>query len=340
MESLCQVPEPGTNAVYAIVRRVVNGQVKRFVERFGDRTHDYREWVGSDCALRYDGRGAHKADLLTRNTPSLVNVIFQHQIMLDGKHITLLQQAKDVSTNPIEMNGGEKEIVEKVLSCQKYKDVFQKYLVDSIDYTGVRMDHIMSAIIMFYSDMSQYNSPFDEAINKKGNLKNDEIQGFNLFMSKALCATCHFAPQFNGVKPPYISSEFEVTGVPNDTGFLALSSDLGRYRVFRASALKHAFRTNTVRNTAITKPYMYNGVFSTLEQVINFYDAGGGAGRGLNLPNQTLPPDSLKLTKDEKSSLIAFIKTLNEDVPKVKKPSSLPKSSNPAFNKRKAGGEY
>ena len=56
VESLCQVPEPGTNAVYAIVRRVVNGQVRRFVERFGDRVHDYREWVGSDCALRYDGR--------------------------------------------------------------------------------------------------------------------------------------------------------------------------------------------------------------------------------------------------------------------------------------------
>ncbi len=101
-----------------------------------------------------------------------------------------------------------------------------------------------------------------------------------------------------------------------------------------------AFRTSTVRNTSFTKPYMPNGVFATLEEVIDFYDAGGGAGKGLRIANQTLPSDSLKLSKKEKADLLLFLGTLNEDIPSQKAPVSLPVSTNKDLNKRIIGGEY
>ena len=122
-------------------------------------------------------------------------------------------------------------------------------------------------------------------------------------MSKAQCATCHFVPQFNGVKPPYIGSEFEVLGVPKDIAFKSLNDDKGRHGVNPADEMDHAFRTGTIRNIAYTAPYMHNGVFKTLNEVIDFYDVGGGAGKGLSVTNQTLSSDSLKLTAEEKQDL-------------------------------------
>jgi cytochrome c peroxidase len=85
---------------------------------------------------------------------------------------------------------------------------------------------------------------------------------------------------------------------------------------------------------------MHNGVFNSLEEVIDFYDAGGGRGRGLALNNQTLPEDPLKLTDAEKSDLLAFIRSLNEEIPLQNPPASLPLSSVRDLNKRKTGGEY
>src|SRR5690606_34533926 len=106
------------------------------------------------------------------------------------------------------------------------------------------------------------------------------------------------------------------------------------------SEMMNAFRTGTVRNATFTKPYMHNGVFSTLEEVIDFYDMGGGAGKKLSVPNQTLASDSLKLTVEEKANLIAFIHSLNENVIFEAPPPGLPSSSNKSLNVRKVGGEY
>jgi len=102
----------------------------------------------------------------------------------------------------------------------------------------------------------------------------------------------------------------------------------------------HAFRTSTLRNAANTKPYMHNGIFNTLEEVIDFYDGGGGAGHKLIVPNQTLAADSLQLTATEKKQLLAFLKSLNETVIFENPPATLPVSSNKELNKRKVGGEY
>ncbi|MGZ8510357.1 MAG: cytochrome-c peroxidase [Chitinophagaceae bacterium] len=275
-----------------------------------------------------------------RNAPTLINAVFNHLIMLDGKHISLQGQAKEVILNPIEMNSTEKELVKKVMSCKEYKDAFKKFLRYTPEEKDVTLSHIASAITFYYADFSSYYAPFDNAMNNKHTLTNEEKNGFNLFMSKAQCGTCHFVPQFNGVKPPYVGSEFEVLGTPADTSYRKLSADKGRYGVNPAPEMLNAFRTGTVRNTAFTKPYMHNGIFESLDQVIDLYDAGGGAGKKLAVANQTLSPDSLKLSKTEKTNLLAFIHSLNENIIFEGPPAGLPASSNKSLNGRKVGGEY
>ncbi len=282
----------------------------------------------------------NKQDGLARNTPSLVNVIYNHLLMLDGKHISLQAQGRAVMTNPMEMGGDEKDIVNKVLSCKEYKTAFKKFLKYTPEEKTITFDHIVSAVTFYYADFSNYYAPFDDAMNSNKPIDNASIKGFNLFMGKARCATCHFVPQFNGVKPPYISTEFEVLGVPADTGATRLSEDRGRFDVNPANETMNAFRTGSIRNAEYTKPYMHNGIFTTLEQVIEFYDAGGGAGRKLKVSNQTLSSDSLKLSASEKKELISFIHSLNEKIIFQKIPEKLPVSSNAGLNVRKVGGEY
>ncbi len=277
---------------------------------------------------------------LPRNTPSLLNAAYNHLMMADGKHYTMQHQAKGVISDPLEMSCDEKEMIRKVLSCNEYKKGFGKLMKYTPQEQELTAEHIASAITYYYSKFSSYYAPFDEAINTGGHLSADAREGFNLFMSKAQCATCHFVPQFNGVKPPYIGSEFEVLGVPKDTGYKQLSGDKGRYNINPATETMNAFRTGTVRNAAHTKPYMHNGAFKSLEEVVDFYDAGGGAGHGLVVPNQTLSSDSLKLTVQEKGKLIAFMQSLNENVLLEEAPQRLPKSKIKELNNRKPGGVY
>lgn len=281
----------------------------------------------------------HK-DFLPRNSPSLLNVQYNHLIMADGKHISLQDQTKAVINNPIEMGSSEKDVLGKVLSCPDYKKAFEKLLKHTPQEKEITIDHIVSAITFYYSKFSSSYSPFDHAMNGTGDVDASVKNGFNIFMSKAQCATCHFVPQFNGVKPPFVSSEFEVLGVPKDTSFIELSSDKGRFEINPATETLNAFRTGSIRNSEFTKPYMHNGAFQSLSQVIDFYDAGGGQGRGLKVDNQTLSSDSLHLTKDEKLDLIKFISSLNEKIEFEEAPKELPISKNKMLNTRKVGGVY
>jgi cytochrome c peroxidase len=110
--------------------------------------------------------------------------------------------------------------------------------------------------------------------------------------------------------------------------------------VHDAPETRKAFRTPTVRNAARTKPYMHNGVFNSLIQLIDFYDSGGGAGRFLQVSNQTLSSDSLHLTFEDKQYLIAFINSLNEEFKADEPPLQLPVGKNKNLSSRKTGGEY
>ncbi len=142
-----------------------------------------------------------------------------------------------------------------------------------------------------------------------------QLRGFNLFMGKAQCGTCHFAPLFNGLLPPYYTvTELEVLGVP-ENGSLTQplwDHDEGRFSVFPINFYKGAFKTPTVRNAAVTAPYMHNGSFRTIEDVIEFYNKGGGAGIGLATVTQTLSADPLHLTKTEVKDIEDFINALTD----------------------------
>ena len=277
---------------------------------------------------------------LPRHSPSLINTPYNHLIMADGKHLGLQEQVKAVVSNSLEMGETEESILKKVLSCKEYKTTLQNLLKVTPQEKEITFDHLASAITYYYGKFSKSQATFDKAMNKEVELREGEVRGFNLFMSKAQCATCHFVPQFNGVKPPYVGSEFEVLGVPLDTNYKNLSKDVGRYGVNPAFETRGAFRTGSLRNSDKTKPYMHNGVFTSMEQVIEFYNGGGGAGRGLTVPNQTLSSDSLGLSVGEKQDLKLFLKSLNEDILFEKAPEKLPLSKNKNLNTRKVGGMY
>lgn len=277
---------------------------------------------------------------LPRNSPSLINTPYNHLIMADGKHLGLQEQVKAVVSNSLEMGETEETSLKKVLSCKEYKTVLYDLLKVTPQEKEVTFEHLASAITFYYSKFSKSQALFDRAMNKQAQMKEAEVRGFNLFMSKAQCATCHFVPQFNGVKPPYVGSEFEVLGVPLDTNYKSLSKDVGRYGVNPAFETHGAFRTGSLRNSDKTKPYMHNGVFTSMEQVIEFYNGGGGAGRGLTVPNQTLSSDSLGLSASEKQDMKLFLKSLNEDILFEAVPEKLPLSKNKSLNTRKVGGVY
>ena len=134
-------------------------------------------------------------------------------------------------------------------------------------------------------------------------------------MGRAQCATCHFAPLFNGLIPPdYAVTEFEVLGTTGTDKLDKphLSKDQGRYNVYPFPFYKGAFKTPTVRNSAGTAPYMHNGSFGSLEKVLEFYNRGGGQGLGLDMPSQTLSSHPLGLSKKEMQDIIYFLDALTD----------------------------
>jgi cytochrome c peroxidase len=280
------------------------------------------------------------AKKLPRNTPSLVNTIHQQMLMLDGKHSTLHNQAIDVITNPNEMNSDATEVVKKIMSCKIYQSFFMKMKKATHRKKEISIEDIISAITFYYADFSFQYSSFDNSILQNKKISDDAIEGFNIFMSKAQCATCHFPPTFSGVKAPFNNSEFEVIGVPSDTQFSKLSNDEGRYNFLKSDDAKSSFRTPTLRNSSLTKPYMHNAVFNTLDEVINFYNIGGAAGKKIKIENQTLSSDSLHLTKNEIQKLKLFLESLTENLPTSIPITELPSSKNKQLNQRKIGGVY
>lgn len=282
----------------------------------------------------------NRIDRLPRNTPSLINVRQNHLLMLDGAHITMQNQAKAVLINPIEMGSTELQALQKVMNCKEYNTRFTKLLTYTPQEKEITIDHITAALTIYYTKFSNSYAPFDEAMIEKKPVDPMVQEGFNLFMSKAQCATCHFVPQFNGVKPPYVNSEFEVVGVPKDTLFTALSADKGRTMIYASDEMNNAFRTGSIRNAQFTKPYMHNGVFTNLTEVIEFYNNGGGVGRGLTVSNQTLSSDSLHLTPLEIKKIVIFIESLNEHILFEKPPLQLPVSKDKMLGQRKVGGVY
>jgi cytochrome c peroxidase len=248
---------------------------------------------------------------LARNTPTLTYASLQNAQFWDMRQIDLEKQSIDVIQNKDEMHGSMENIHTKILLDKDYIKLFQKAYPKTLK---TETWQIQNAIASYVRSLNSFDSRFDLYIRgEKNTLNNQEIEGMNLFMGKAKCATCHFTPLFNGTVPPsYSKTEHEVIGTPNERSGKKLSPDLGRYQYNKMSQLIGAFKTPTVRNVAVTAPYMHNGVFKTLEEVVSFYNKGGGKGLGYAVENQTLPFDKLNLTVKEEQALVAFMKTLTD----------------------------
>lgn len=251
---------------------------------------------------------------LLRNTPTLLNAALQKRQFYDSRTETLENQLSSVVHNSDEMNGSLKNSIETLKADKAYFNQFRSAYPGSSHC--VTEYNIANAIASYVRSLISLNSRFDKYMRRDtDSFSASEKNGFNLFMGKAQCGTCHYAPLFSGLTPPlYQETESEILAVPAfDKPLAPIDSDPGKYGFTKVPLHKYAFKTPTVRNTAITAPYMHNGVFTSLEDVIHFYNEGGGAGRGIDLPTQTLSPNKLHLTKKEIKDIVAFLKTLTDE---------------------------
>jgi cytochrome c peroxidase len=302
----------------------------------------YAEPLAKSAGFRVEsGKDGPAGD---RNAPSLSYAAYQRAQFWDAREPMLEDQIGHVVNGHREFNTTFAAIQAKLRSAPAYAGAFVKAFPGP-GGDPVTDGTVASALAQYVRTLAGWNSPFDRYVRgERDTLDPAAKRGFNLFMGKAGCGTCHFPPAFNGTVPPlYRETEAEVLGVPaaEDTLHPAPDPDPGRYRVRPAALWRGAFKTPTVRNAAFTAPYMHNGRFRDLEGVVAFYDAGGGKGLGLRVPNQTLPPDSLRLSATEKAELIAFMKSLGDDPLKLDRPGSLPAvPGKPEWAARPPGGEY
>ena len=241
--------------------------------------------------------------ILLRNTPTLVNAALQPSMFADERAGFVEDQIRVVLSSPAEMASSPE------LAARR---------------TGLDERSLRIALAAYIRSLTALDSRFDRAIRgDTALLTPEERRGFNLFIGKARCGSCHFAPLFGGTLPPdFTRSELEIIGVPTSprSRRAVVDPDVGREAVDHWAEHRFAFRVPTIRNAALTAPYMHNGAFTTLEQVIDFYDRGGGVGLRESLPSQTLATHSLHLTARDKSDLVAFVRSLTDSSSSVAKP--------------------
>ena len=262
-----------------------------------------------------------KGVFTARNAPTLIDAGYSTRYFWDMRALDLEKQVIHVIDNDLEFNTNFDAIINKLNKNNVYNELF-KEAYGGIAKEDINQRSISNAIAAYVNSLKSFNSPFDKYVrNETKEYPENSKRGFNLFMGKAACGSCHFAPVFNGTVPPfYLESESEVLGITQgfDSIVPKLDTDLGRMgnglKLDNRPFLKNSFKTVTVRNVAFTAPYMHNGLFATLDDVLAFYNLGGGAGMGLKVENQTLPETPLNLTQQEMEDIIAFMETLS-DVP-------------------------
>ncbi len=292
---------------------------------------------GRERSIAFDFKG-----VVERNAPTLLNAALQAGHFYDRRVTFLEDQAAAVVANPAEMHGSFDRAARALAASPEYARRFTEAFGPA-DAGPVTEERMRMALAAYLRTLVRMNSPFDRYVRRElDTIGADVRHGFNLFMGKARCGTCHFAPLFNGTRPPqYAESEMEIIGTTThfDTVAPALDPDPGRFRVHGIDIDRFAFKTPTLRNAELTAPYMHNGAFATLEDVVTFYDHGGGAGLGAAPPRQTLSADRLDLTAEERAAIVAFIRSLTDTSGEAAaRPASLPRLAE--GGEREVGGRY
>ena len=255
------------------------------------------------------GRERKNGRILARSSPTIWNTTYNHLQYWDGRSIDLEDQAKNPIQHPDEMGQDPDQLVEELQSIPEYVRQFAANFND-----GVTFQNVTYAIASFERSLVTHESPFDKfAKGDSSALTPSAQRGLNIFRSmKTRCFECHNFPTF-------ANPDFKVIGVPDSH---LETPDLGRGGITGNSNDNFAFKVPSLRNIALTAPYMHNGSLDTLSDVIDFYAKGGGSSKGLSNIDDKIRP--FTLAKQEKVDLIAFLHSLTDESNKPSIPSVLP----------------
>jgi cytochrome c peroxidase len=264
-----------------------------------------------------------------RNAPSLYNVAYQRLLFHDGREFLLEDQMISPLINPVEMgNPSIGYVVEKVRKLPGYEQEFRQ-----VFGSRVSVATLGQALASYQRTLISGNSPFDRwYFASEADAVTDEVKaGFEIFAGKGKCFACHTVGKEAAL---FTDQEFHNTGVAQlrlipeksvevdlggglivqmpraqiDEILAPPEKDLGRYEVTQDPNDLWRYKTPSLRNVALTAPYMHNGVLLTLEEVIDYYDCGGTGAEG---QDSRIAP--LQLTTEEKHALLAFLRSLTGD---------------------------
>jgi cytochrome c peroxidase len=240
----------------------------------------------------------------TRNSGTILDAAYMEFQFWDGRATTLEEQALGPIHNPVEMGETLENVVRKLNAIDGYRAQF-KAVFDS----EVTADGIAKAIAAFERTVLSGPSPFDEYMaGDKTAMSAAAIRGLRVFNGKAQCRTCHKGPIFS-------DQSFHNLGVGMDRP----NPDVGREAVTKDPRDRGKFKTPTLRNVALTWPYLHDGSATTLEEVVEFYVRGG-------VPNPTLDIfiSPIGLSATEKADLVAFLEALTGTPPAIARPTLPP----------------
>jgi len=248
----------------------------------------------------------------TRNSPTIINVGYYTTQFWDGRENTLEKQAEGPVQNPVEMAHSLAGVVTRLTNDSSYVTSFER----AYGAGPVTFEKVEKSIAAYERRVVAGDSPFDRwyfggdqhAVDK------DVKRGYEVFrrVDKGNCASCHALAEHTAL---FTDNEFHNIGVGVRNG---TPTDLGRYEVTHTDRDRGAFKTPSLRNIAETAPYMHDGSFDTLMQVIDFHAAGGNANPWLDSKIR-----KLHLNTREKADLVAFLKSLNGEVPSEALPDKI-----------------
>ncbi|HAO47625.1 MAG TPA: cytochrome-c peroxidase [Chitinophagaceae bacterium] len=234
--------------------------------------------------------------LTARNTPSVLNMKNRPYFFWDGRAASLEEQSLMPIQNPDEMGLPVEEAVKRLNESAEYKMLFQKIFKQKPS-----AQNLAAAFAAFEQTLETVDSKFDDWSNNIGKLTAQEERGRQLFVGdKAKCFDCHRMEDFT-------NDEFKNIGLYDERKL----NDAGLYNITKKESDKGKFKTPGLRNVAVTGPYMHNGMFKTLEEVLNYYNSPDWfIDNPVNRDDAFKTP--LRLTPQEKKDIIAFLKTLTD----------------------------
>ena len=226
----------------------------------------------------------------TRNSMTLINLAWSKDFMWDGGVNNLEMQPINPITNPNEMDESLEHVLLKLQNSQKYRGLFNNAFGDE----KITSQRLLKALAQFTVMLQSSNSKYDRVMRKEETFTEREQIGYNLF--KKNCNSCHTEPLFS-------NNKFEKNGLSLD----ATLNDIGRIKITGKQEDYLRFRVPTLRNIQYTLPYMHDGRFKNLTEVVKHYNS---LGNDTSLPKELAKP--LQLSDNERVDLVLFLTTLTD----------------------------